>query len=378
VPKKKKYYFAQAKMTVKKKPGFISKLLLVINGIFCLALLIGYLAQFTANGIIGLFGLAYPPLLVANLLFVLLWMLRRRWYFVLSLGCILIGWHILTNNIGFHTSSDDVARPKGNTIRMMTYNVHGFKHYGVRHDTSTKHEILELLKQQQPDIIGFQEFYSRPAGRFAMVDSLKIALKTDHYYFEPFTFHKTVGLAIFSKYPIVAQGMIQISGPKNENQCLYVDIKKDEKIFRIYSVHLQSINFDPEDYNYIDSVSSKGKGADMESARHLKYKLVSAFAKRSVQVLKIKADADKCPYPYIISGDFNDTPSSFAVNQMAKGLKNAFSEKGSGLGKTYNGDFPNYQIDYIMASPQFDVASYKIIEKKLSDHYPVRSDLVLK
>ena len=92
----------------------------------------------------------------------------------------------------------------------------------------------------------------------------------------------------------------------------------------------------------------------------------------------IKAHAALCPYPYIISGDFNDTPASYSVNQMAKGLKNAFREKGTGFGRTYNGSFPNYQIDYIMASPQFDVASYQITERKLSDHYPVRSDLVLK
>jgi len=95
-------------------------------------------------------------------------------------------------------------------------------------------------------------------------------------------------------------------------------------------------------------------------------------------VLRIKEDAAKCPYPYIISGDFNDTPTSYAVNKMSEGLKNAFCEKGSGFGRTYNGDFPNYQIDYIMASPAFNVLSYQIIEKKLSDHYPVRSDLVLK
>jgi endonuclease/exonuclease/phosphatase family metal-dependent hydrolase len=62
---------------------------------------------------------------------------------------------------------------------------------------------------------------------------------------------------------------------------------------------------------------------------------------------------------------------------MAKGLNNSFREKGSGLGRTYNGDFPNYQIDYIMSSKQFSVFNYKVIEKKLSDHYPVRSDLVL-
>jgi len=91
----------------------------------------------------------------------------------------------------------------------------------------------------------------------------------------------------------------------------------------------------------------------------------------------VKDNSLHCPYPYIVSGDFNDTPSSFAVNQMAKGLKNVYREKGSGFGRTYNGDFPNFQIDYIMTSPQFDIEDYQIIEKKLSDHYPVRSDVLL-
>jgi endonuclease/exonuclease/phosphatase family metal-dependent hydrolase len=100
--------------------------------------------------------------------------------------------------------------------------------------------------------------------------------------------------------------------------------------------------------------------------------------KRSEQVFKIKDHANACQCPYVISGDFNDTPTSFAVNEMSKGMKNAFTEKGSGFGRTYNGSFPNYQIDYILATPQFDVRDYDIIEKRLSDHYPVRSDLVLK
>jgi endonuclease/exonuclease/phosphatase family metal-dependent hydrolase len=367
-------------MKANKGLSFIDKLLLFINAMVCLALLISYLARWVSpqhSGIIALFGLAYPPLLLANIIVMLFWMLRKRWYFLLSPACILLGWPVLTNNIGFHTASDDVARPPGTTIRMMTYNVHTFKRYGIKHDTTGKHEIMQLLQQQQPDIVNFQEFYSHPDGRFDMVDSMKITLKTNNFYFEPFTFHKTVGMAIFSKFPIIAQGIIQLSGPHSENQCLYVDIKKDEKIFRVYSVHLQSIQFDPEDYNYIDSVSEKGK-TNMGATRHVKDKLEAAFYKRSIQVLKIKADAAKCPYPYIIAGDFNDTPSSFAVNQMAGGLKNTFREKGSGLGKTYNGDFPNYQIDYIMVSHQFDVLSYKIIEKKISDHYPVRSDLVLR
>jgi len=148
----------------------------------------------------------------------------------------------------------------------------------------------------------------------------------------------------------MAKGMIRLSEEGGANQCLYVDVKRNGRLFRIYSVHLQSIRFEPEDYRYLDTVSKSGK-ADLSSTRRLGGKLKRAFIKRSEQVAKIRAHAKQCPYPYIIAGDFNDTPSSFAVNQMARGLKMPFVKKGLAWGVPYNGDFPNYQIDFIMATP---------------------------
>jgi endonuclease/exonuclease/phosphatase family metal-dependent hydrolase len=369
-------------MRVKRKQSFIGKILLWINLLLCLALLISYLAPHVNPQkvwVFAFFGLAYPPLLIANLIMMAYWLLRKRWQFVLSLITILLGYNVLFNNIGFRFSGADVAKPKQeNSIRVMTYNAHNFKRYGSGNDIPTKHEILAMLNEQQPDIIGFQEFYTKNRGQYEMRDSIIKIMGANNFYFEPINFNNTeaIGMAIFSKFPIIAKGMIHFSDTKSENQCLYVDVKKGEKTFRLYSVHLQSIRFDPEDYKYLDSVSKKGK-TDMGSTKRLGGKLKIAFIKRSKQVFTVKDHAAKCPYPYLITGDFNDTPTSFAVNQMAKGLKNAFREKGSGFGRTYNGDFPNYQIDYIMASPQFDVLTYKIIEKKLSDHYPLRSDVVL-
>ena len=203
-------------------------------------------------------------------------------------------------------------------------------------------------------------------------------MNINNFYFKSFTSspYKGKGMAIFSRYPISDKRVIALSDSTNENQCLYVDVVKDNKTFRFYSVHLKSIGFDPEDYKYLDSVSKKGK-TDMHSTKRMGGKLVNAFKKRAEQMYLVKENSLHCPYPYIISGDFNDTPESFSVNQMEKGLKNAFREKGSGFGRTYNGDFPNFQIDYIMTTPQFDILDYQIIEKKLSDHYPVRSDILL-
>ncbi|QEC77028.1 endonuclease/exonuclease/phosphatase family protein [Mucilaginibacter ginsenosidivorax] len=362
--------------------GFIDKVFLWINLLLCVALLLSYLAPSVNPNtfwLIAFFGLAYPPILLLNVIMMLVWLLRWRWPAALSMITILIGWGVLNNNVGLRTASTFSPAPGINSIRLMTYNVHNFKRYGAKNDVSTKHEILELINDQKPDIIGFQEFYTRYKGEYDMRDSIVKIMGANNYYFEPLNFNSSeaIGMAVFSKYPIVAKGLIQLAADRSSaNQCLYIDVKKGEKTFRVYSLHLQSIKFNPEDYKYLDSVSKKGK-TDMQSTKRLGGKLKAAFIKRSEQVFKIKAHAAQCPYPYIISGDFNDTPTSFAVNQMAKGLKNAFREKGAGFGRTYNGDFPNYQIDYIMVSPQFDVASYLIVEKKLSDHFPLRSDLIL-
>jgi endonuclease/exonuclease/phosphatase family metal-dependent hydrolase len=370
-------------MKKKQKLPFIDKVFLWINCGLCLALLISYLAPVTnpnTSWVIAFFGLAYPPLLLVNVIMIAYWLLRKSWLVLISVLGILCGFGILTNNIGFHPGNRDMVKSAAeNAVRMMTYNVHSFKKYGSGKDISTKHEILNLIANQQPDVIGMQEFYTRKRGQYAMVDSIKKIIGSENYYLENFggNEEEKMGIAIFSKFPIVAKGLLQLGPLWGGNQCLYADIEKHGRIFRVYSIHLQSIKFNPEDYRYLDTVTQKGK-PDLSSTKRLAGKLKRAFFKRAEQVALIKAHAKQCPYPYIIAGDFNDTPSSYAVNQMAKGLKNAFVEKGFGLGRTYNGDFPNYQIDYIMVSSKIDVASYTITEKKLSDHYPVFADLVLK
>jgi endonuclease/exonuclease/phosphatase family metal-dependent hydrolase len=370
-------------MKADKKLPFFDRLFLWINILLCIALLISYLAPVTNPDTIWLpafFGLAYPFLLSLNVFMVFYWFIRRKWYYFISIITILSGYNILLNNVGFHWGNKAVDMPKpAGTIRVMTYNVHYFQKYSSTVYESTRTEILDLIKKQQPDIIGFQEYFSRKDGPYDLTDSIKKILNVNYSYFITFTSDqdKTTGMAIFSRYPITDEHVIALSENDNENQCLYVDVLKDNKPFRFYSVHLRSIGFGPQDYKYLDSVSKKGK-TDMHSTKRMVSKLVSAFKKRAIQMRIVKDNSLKCPYPYIISGDFNDTPTSFSVNQMAKGLKNAYREKGSGFGHTYNGDFPNFQIDYIMTSPQFDIADYQVIEKKLSDHYPVRSDVLLK
>ncbi|MBC7655195.1 MAG: endonuclease/exonuclease/phosphatase family protein [Oligoflexus sp.] len=367
----------------KKKNSFLQKALLFLNFFAIICLLLSYLASLVDPEKIWyftLFGLAYPFILITNILFILVWALAKRWYFLYSLSFILIGYQPLTRTFGFRTSASNNFNIDSNTIKLMSYNVHYFKKFGSNLDTTTRSKVLALIKEEQPDVIGFEEFFTRKKGKYDLKDSILKILDTKQFYYSTAidNDYESTGVAIFSKYPIVKTGDIILDSLEMGNQGVFVDIKKNDRIFRVYAVHLASISFQPEDYNFLNEVKTDIKSSkDVVSSKRIVKKLKTAFIKRSNQVKIIKKDMDNCKTPYIVMGDFNDTPVSYSLTQMNKGLKNAFQEKGKGLAITYNGEFPNFQIDYILTSPQFNINSYKIIKKSYSDHYPLRSNVSL-
>lgn len=370
---------------IRKRPGIhiFSKFVLAMNVFAVVALLLSYLASYIDPAkfwVISFFGLAYPAILAINILFIIYWLLRLPKLALISGLTILAGWSVILNYIGFRESTA-IMVPKSSEsfLRVMTYNVHNFKQFGDKNNKFTKELILDIIRNEQPDVICFQEFFSRKRGEYNFRKLILQILETEHYYFKPSTDngYEAIGMAIFSKFPIVNKGNIQFAKKMNWNEAVYADIKKGGKTFRIYNVHFQSISFQPEDYRYLKKVTSEIE-TDVESSKKIGYRLKNAFIKRSNQARMLKEHTEKSPLPYIIAGDFNDTPISYTVKTISRGMNNSFREMGSGFGVTYNGAFPNFQIDYIFTSPEFTVKNYLIINKKLSDHYPVRTDLELK
>ena len=368
-----------------KKSGIhlFSKFVLSMNLFAVAALLLSYLASYTNPEkfwVISFFGLAYPLFLGINILFIVYWLFRLPKFALLSGISILIGWGVVQNHIGFRESTAImVPKSSDSFLRVMSYNVHNFKQFGDKNDKFTKEQILDIIRKEQPDVICFQEFFSRRRGEYNFRKPILEILETEHYYFKPSkdNGYEAMGMAIFSKFPILDKGNIQFEKNRNWNEAIYVDLKKGKQTFRVYNVHFQSISFKPEDYKYLKKVTSELE-TNVESPRKIGSRLKKAFIKRGNQAQILKEHADKSPIPYIIAGDFNDTPISYTVKTIAKGMNNSFKEMGSGFGITYNGAFPNFQIDYIFSSPEFSVKNFLIIKKKLSDHYPVRTDLELK
>lgn len=366
-----------------KKQGltFFEKIYLLIGFVLAFSLILGSIAGHTDprnHVMIAFFGLAYPVLLVLNVVMIFLWITRGKLFFAIVTAAIIgMGWHALIATISFTGEAGEGPKTAPDLVRMMTYNVHSFRPYDPGNDELTKHQMLALVKNEDPDIICFQEYVSQRKGSFDVTDSLKRILnirKPDNY-FIPTTESNSAanGMAIYSRYPIVNKGVIPFSNERGGNCGIFADVMVNNKVVRVYNVHMQSISFDKQDYNYLEKV--KAMEAEITPAKRILGMLMTAFLRRSAQVDIMKAHMKTCTTPFIIAGDFNDTPASYAVTQMTKTLNNSFVEKGIGLGRTYNGKFPNFQIDYISATKTIKIINHRIIEAKLSDHFPVRSDL---
>ena len=368
-------------MPRRKSLGFVSKSILIINVFVVFLLLLSYLAPLVEPQTfwpIAFMGIAYPIFLLINILFILFWLFRKPSYALVSFIAILIGWKSFSKNFGFTSSKAVVELRDSATVRIMSYNVQMFNH-PTNTDVSNQREILQLIRKVSPDVLCIQEFYTRSKGENDMTQKFLDELGLKFSSFTPVAEndYDAYGIAIFSKFPILQSGSLGINREeKIVNRVVYSDIDKYGQTVRVYNVHLQSIGFDKEDYQFIKEDAPAGN-VNVQSTRRIGSRLKWAYIKRNDQTDLLYQHVSDSEMPYIIAGDFNDTPLSYSVNKLSQDMHNAFVEKGKGWGVTYNGAFPNFQIDYILASKDFQVADFQIIKEKFSDHYPIWSDLRL-
>lgn len=366
-----------------KRLGFFSKAVLSANMLAAVALLFSYLASIINPQTfwpIAFLGIAYLPLLVINGLFLVYWLVRRIRFAGISLLAILLGWNTLLKHYGFNAKVPEnaMASPDTAHIRVLTYNVHFFRAFEQKDTKLTiRKQAMQVMDDISPDVICIQEYYTRQKGKYNMAEEFEREINMPYHHISPTAAndYEAYGIAIFSRYPIVESGVL----PEHQhgvNRIIYADIDKGGRVFRVYNVHLRSFGFQQEDYDFINS-PSKTIEKDAASTKRIGARLKHAFTARSAQAGALREHSQACNLPYLIAGDFNDTPLSYAVNEVSSGLRNAFREKGRGWGVTYNGDFPNFQIDYILTSKAFEVKHYQIVKAKLSDHYPVWADVQL-
>lgn len=363
----------------KNKLGYFSRTVFIANIFAILALLLSYSASIIDPQKfwpIAFFGLAFLPILIINIGFIIYWLLRKKRYALFSLITILAGWNLLSKHINFKNSKEKLVIKADSNLRVMSFNVLMFKKYNDP-KSNFKEETLELIKTVDPDIICFQEFYSRLRGSKQFTKTIKQEGEFEDYYFEPTSKndYEGYGPAIFTKDPIINSGSI-FQNAYGTNRIIFADIKREGDTLRVYNVHLRSFALQEEDKEFVQKSAEKITIDDEVSTKRIGKKLKQAFANRSEQAKSLRKHIEECPYPYIVMGDFNDTPISYSVNLVSAGMNNAFREKGFGWGVTHFGLLPIFQIDYILCDKRIEVDNYGIINERLSDHFPIWADLI--
>lgn len=358
-----------------KNLSFLNKIFFILNTLAVFTLLLSYLAYYVSPDTffpLAFFSLAAPLLYLINLLFVLFWLMQAKKQILLSLLALLLGWNYInrTITINFNEPSPE-STDSSSVFKLISYNVRYFDVYDWIDKSSTKEKIFDLIKEEKPDIICFQEFY-HSTGKNTYLNDQEVIENTDSEFSHiedmgTFSKNEKCGIATFSKFPIINKGKISF-GAKENNVCIYSDIIINDDTIRVYNIHMASIAFAPKDYKFIDDIAENKETDEVEGSKGILKRLKKAFLKRTKQAEQVAEHIKECPYKLIICGDFNDTPSSYAYKTVAKNLSDAFTESGNGLGKSYIGKFPSFRIDYILHSKELKPYEFITHSEKLSDH----------
>lgn len=311
---------------------------------------------------------------------------------LLSGFTILACWSVVKPVFGVHpfggTASENISG-----IKIMTWNVHLFDLGEWTRDKNAKMKILNLIKEENPDILCLQEFFMEEGGSGEPYTNIIRQLGYPYFKFSEESKmskhvmnakalrgeHILIGHAVFSKYPL--QNDIRYPLDSSYYNLLSMDVIVDSaRIFNLNVTHLASVRFAENDINYIESLKEKGTQVEInQKSKSIIYRLRNAFSMRARQANLIDSIKDETDYPIIICGDFNDVPGSYVYQKVKGDLQDPFVTKGFGFGRTYRNIMPTLRIDYILFDGEhLQPKTYRSPNVNLSDHRPVIVDFSFK
>ena len=318
------------------------------------------------------FGLAFWEILIYNvvvfLLLLLMWS-NKIWISVVAL-LIAIPGISKSFSIGSKSKAD-------NSIRIMSYNVHDFRHVdGVTEKEQFANQVMEMVREHAPDILCCQEFSQFKSGvsRPQCIEDFAKEAGFQYIYFNRKTNYG--GNVIFSKYPLTK--VAEDSGfGKGNTYGVMVSVDAGEKgKFHVANVHLLSYMITDSE---IDVLTNASERQNLDTiGKTVLHKLSFAFQKRSEELQTVLNGMPPVGGPIIICGDFNEPPLSYNYRQMQKaGFVDTFTKVGFGIKPTYAGKLPLLRIDYVWANDGVKPLAFDRYKYKASDHYPIMLDFAI-
>jgi endonuclease/exonuclease/phosphatase family metal-dependent hydrolase len=255
-------------------------------------------------------------------------MTQRLLYLFFAMDCLLVG-----------------STAFGQSFTTMTYNI---RHGLTDKNQSNLSRVSDLIRINKADIVALQEIDSatvRSLGRNQTKFLAKATGMKAVYARAVGEKRGSYGLAILSKYPIIASQIVQLPSPEEGASrvllCAYVELPTEK------TVRFCTAKLDPH--------SAQNRIAQAA--------IVTALLKESIQ-------------PVVWAGDFHSNADDPIIRQMTRYWRYA----GVNVEQI---TFPELasRFDYILTRPNDELSqlTYRVIkENRTSDHYPVIASFRLK
>ena len=345
------------KLAVYKYVTMMFLVLQVILTVFTIVALFGGDVSPIGNTARAMLVFVLPFLIIANILMVFYWIIRRRWFLlvlpVVTVACCIpyIG-TIIQPRWG---DNKEAINQKG--LKIATYNVAMF---GRETSGFMAQDILAEMRRQKVDVLCMQE-YNEVSGDKKNSESYK---EYFHY--------MAVGredMVIYSRYPITDNKAILFDYTNNSAMWADIDLRERGTV-RVFNAHLQTTGISGTMHQ---AGKLHARGYDVSESRLLEAiygnYTIGMFIRAS-QANIVANEIRSSSHPTIVCGDFNDVPYSYVYNTMLGNMVDGFKECGKGYMYTFRGK-KAVRIDYIFHEAGMKGLTYERGDLTYSDHYPV-------
>ena len=361
---------------------YIQSFVALVNIVIAILFIIAAFSDYISPGqsvFFSYLGLLFPIFFIINFSFLIYWLVLRRWsYFFIICCSFLLCWKPISRYAPFHFPTD--MAQQDNVIKVLSYNVMGFGYKD--HTPNNPNEILQYVIHSEADIVCLQEYLVGTSENFLTQEKICEALHMYPYHYTlPLVYYKkyAMGLAVFSKYPILNSWKVRYDSSFNGSSVHEIDM--NGKKVMVINNHLESFKLTMDDRSkYSDFLKNMNMDTFDGLRETVQRKLGSAFVIRAEQAEIVADEIANLQGDYmIVCGDFNDTPISYAHRVIqGNSLIDAYAESGRGIGISYNQNFFWFRIDHILHSPNIKSYNTTVDKVALSDHFPIWTYLEMK
>lgn len=312
---------------------------------------------------LSLLTLLFPFILLANIAFVLFWLIfkiKRIWIPLLGIG-------VCYTFVRDYFPINLPTSPSDSALHIVTYNCHGFG----RKESNIDEEhnlVMDYLADAHADIICLQEAVGETPRHKAFRE--KMAKRGyDHFQIK--------GNEVFSMLPILEGDTVHI--PTHSNAVTRLYLQEGADTILLLNVHLESNKLTPEVKNaYIDAIKKHERDSMSKELEPVVNLLTLAAPFRAAQADTLYTLIRQwLPRPVIVCGDFNDTPVSYPLRLLTRHLVNAYRESGNGMGVTFKERGFPVRIDHVLFSGDRWTSAATHVDHAFSasDHYPLHTYL---